>query len=773
MRVKVMKDYPMIEYVRIRNFKSFKNATIKFKPGYTAITGPNGSGKSNIFDAICFTLGIGTLKMLRAGRLLHLVRRGADKAEVEVSINHSGRVLRIYRRINPKGGSVYKLNGRRVSLRELEVELSKIGIRKYGYNIVSQGDVTLIIEMTPRERRQILNEISGVAEFEEREKEIMSELLRVDEKLREAEAILRERERRLEELKTQVERLREYVEAEKMLKAAEAAIMRNQIAELEERIRSIKVEEPGFDESALRSVEEKLARAESRVRMLESDPLLRKAFEVSALAIEIEKKRRNLSKLLEKIEVYGGYSRLPKKVVESDGYIGVVGDILKPKSGYETPYTASLWGRLRDIVVSTYEQAVKLANTLSSSGKRWRIIPLDVLKENRRGNPPGWSLGHMADYVEYDERFKPLVDLLLGGTVLVKRIEDVPRSRVGTWRFVSMDGVVLERSGILICGKVRREALDRSEYAKLIAKVEELKLEIKELEGKVEGYDPDAAKAIQDELSRMKMMVQQLRDRRDRLLRLKLEVTERRRRAASEMGMLKARIESLKERLAQLGNVPNIDPSEAFGLAERMRLKLRLLSPVNHRAEEEYREALKEYNKINSRVQLVKEERNKVMEALEEVRREKKRVLQETLERLSGEFNRTFKDLTGGEGVLEVDDIEDPESGLEIKVNLPGKKMATIDQLSGGEKSISALAFIVAIQKLRPAPFYLFDEADLMLDPRNAKKYAEMLKRIGRECQVIAISLKRETVEPADHIIGVTMRNGVSKIVAVDMAEET
>ncbi len=767
-----MKDYPMIEYVRIRNFKSFRNATVRFKPGYTAITGPNGSGKSNIFDAICFTLGIGTLKMLRAGRLTHLVRRGADKAEVEVSINHSGRVLRVYRRINPKGGSVYKLNGRRISLKELEVELSKIGIRKYGYNVVSQGDITLIIEMTPRERRQILDEISGIAEFEQREKEIMSELQRVNEKLREAEAILGERKKRIEDLKTQVERLKEYVEAERMLRAAEAALMRGEIEKLEERIRNLKVEEPDFDDSALRSVEEKLARAESRVRMLESNPLLRKAFEVSALALEIEKKRRQLSKLLEKIEMYGGYSRLPKRVVGSDGYIGVVGDILKPKTGYEIPYTASLWGRLRDIVISTYEQAVKLANALSSSGKRWRIIPLDILNEKGREDPPEWSLGCMADYVEYDERFKSLVNFLLGGTVLVERIGDVPKSYVGSWRFVSLDGVVLERSGILTCGKVGREALDRAEYANLIGKVEELKSEIKDLEGKVEGYDPDAAKSVQDELYRMKGMVKQLRDRRDRLIRLKLEAAERIRRAASEMGMLKARVESLKERLAQMGDVPEIDPSEAFGLAERMKLKIRLLSPVNHRAEEEYKEALEEYDKINLRVKLVREERNKIMEALEEVRRERRRVLQETLDRLSREFNRVFKDLTGGEGFLEVDDIEDPGSGLEIKVNLPGKRMATIDQLSGGEKSISALAFIVAIQKLRPAPFYLFDEADLMLDPRNARKYVEMLRKMGKECQVIAISLKRETVEPADHIIGVTMRDGVSKIVAVDMGEE-
>ncbi len=102
-----------------------------------------------------------------------------------------------------------------------------------------------------------------------------------------------------------------------------------------------------------------------------------------------------------------------------------------------------------------------------------------------------------------------------------------------------------------------------------------------------------------------------------------------------------------------------------------------------------------------------------------------------------------------------------------MRVSLPNKKPVTIDSLSGGEKSLSALAFILAAQKLRPSSLYVFDEADAMLDGVNCKRYARALKDLSRRAQVIAISLKKETLEEADHLIGVTMRNGESKIVAV------
>ena len=194
-----------IEKIRLRNFKSFgRRAEIPFFKGFTVITGPNGSGKSNIIDSILFCLGLSTsTKQLRAERLTDLVHNGKKDAEVSIIFAENGKRYEISRKvkITEKGYySYYYLNGKSVSLSDIHNFLSQFGIYSDAYNVVMQGDVTRIIEMSPFQRRKIIDDVAGISEFDEKKEKALDELERVRESIEKLEAVIAEVNDRLQSL---------------------------------------------------------------------------------------------------------------------------------------------------------------------------------------------------------------------------------------------------------------------------------------------------------------------------------------------------------------------------------------------------------------------------------------------------------------------------------------------------------------------------------------------------------------------------------------------
>ena len=121
----------------------------------------------------------------------------------------------------------------------------------------------------------------------------------------------------------------------------------------------------------------------------------------------------------------------------------------------------------------------------------------------------------------------------------------------------------------------------------------------------------------------------------------------------------------------------------------------------------------------------------------------------------------------GGEAELQLENLENIfESGLTIKARPRGKKILLLSALSGGEKSIASLAFIFAIQKYDPSPFYVLDEVDMFLDGVNAETVSRMIKRKSQDSQFIMVSLRKVALKEANHVYGVTMRDtGVSEMI--------
>ncbi|HVP97536.1 chromosome segregation protein SMC [Methanoregula sp.] len=209
-----------ITELEIDNFKSFSKKTkIPFLEGFTVISGPNGSGKSNIIDSILFVLALSSSRNLRAEKLTDLINLNSGKNIAEVAIAFSDGT-KIRRRIKRTGNGYYSynyLNDRLCKQGDIVDHLAKFGIIPHGYNVVMQGDVTRIMEMSDFERRKIIDEIAGVSEFDTKKQQSLSELDVVRERIEREELLLIELAKRAHELKKEREHALEYQKWQKEL----------------------------------------------------------------------------------------------------------------------------------------------------------------------------------------------------------------------------------------------------------------------------------------------------------------------------------------------------------------------------------------------------------------------------------------------------------------------------------------------------------------------------------------------------------------------------
>ena len=193
-----------ISELEIDNFKSFARKTrIPFSQGFTVVSGPNGSGKSNIIDAILFVLGLSSSHSLRAEKLTDFINISSNRSTAEVALRFSDgtRIRRRIKRTENGYYSYFYMNDRLSKQSEVADFLGgQLGVRPHGYNVVMQGDITRIIEMSDLERRRVIDEIAGVAEFDHRRDQALAELEVVRDRVEREELLLLEASRRLEEL---------------------------------------------------------------------------------------------------------------------------------------------------------------------------------------------------------------------------------------------------------------------------------------------------------------------------------------------------------------------------------------------------------------------------------------------------------------------------------------------------------------------------------------------------------------------------------------------
>ena len=229
-----------ISSLKMRGFKSFKKADLLFPEDFSCLAGPNGSGKSNVCDAIRFVTGEQRLKALRAKKVKDLICHNSKVADVLMTlVDKEGKKTELRRAIREDGKISYRLNGKKATRGTIVETLKKYSLDETGRNIIAQGEVQRIIEMNGRQRREIIDGVAGISEFEAKKKEAMHELETVENRMREANLVLGEREAFLHELGREKGRAESYVSAREMHQRAKATLIHNELSASESRVNRI------------------------------------------------------------------------------------------------------------------------------------------------------------------------------------------------------------------------------------------------------------------------------------------------------------------------------------------------------------------------------------------------------------------------------------------------------------------------------------------------------------------------------------------------------
>ncbi len=329
-------------------------------------------------------------------------------------------------------------------------------------------------------------------------------------------------------------------------------------------------------------------------------------------------------------------------------------------------------------------------------------------------------------------------------------------------------------------------------------KLEEIDRELKEAKAII-SESKEAAKELEVELQGLLKIEEQTSSEVDRLRDKKDRIFEQKTKLSGEIDKLETKLDTHADLMVQLKvkvqalegalkeaeeecaryevhvkqPLPPMDTLQATIRDSEVRMAR--MEPVNMRSIEEYDVQVKRRDELKEEFKQLEKQRKDLIKLVDELNKKKKYGLYKVFDAIDKNFQEIFALLSnGGEAMLKLENPDEPfEGGLIIEARPPNKKVLRLHSLSGGEKSLTALAFTFAIQQFDPSPFYLLDEVDMFLDAVNAEMVARMIARNSEVAQVLMISLRKVTLTKADHLYGVTLlANGVSDIVGkVNLAE--
>ena len=214
--------------------------------------------------------------------------------------------------------------------------------------------------------------------------------------------------------------------------------------------------------------------------------------------------------------------------------------------------------------------------------------------------------------------------------------------------------------------------------------------------------------------------------------------------------------------------------SKVKNMTADLKKQIRALGDVNVNAVEDYKNLLERYDLLKTQHDDLAQSEEALMKIIDDLDEEMRKQFEEKFVQIKEQFNIVFKQLFGGgKGTLELMEDEDIlEAGIKIIAQPPGKKLQNMMMLSGGEKSLTAISLLFAIQNLKPSPFCLLDEIEAALDDSNVKRFAQYLHKLTANTQFIVITHRRGTMSAADVLYGITMQEkGVSTLVSVNLIE--
>jgi chromosome segregation ATPase len=768
-----------LKSISMKGFKSFpERVSLEFSPGVSVIVGPNGSGKSNITDAVLWALGEQSPGAIRGASMQDVISAGGKgigqrrSAEVEVVIDNSdGRAatefseIAVERRLDRSGDGLYRLNGARCRLADVTDVLSDTNLGREMHSVISQGRVEKIVHSKPRERRLLVEEAAGLGKHRKRRRRAELKLGAARDNLdraldveREARAHLRplKRQAQAAEIGARIEReelgLRARLVSEELRFGADRAAAATAAATKARGIRS--------------QLEERLAAVSKRRREAEERFAAR------------DRERTQAWGLLTKLR--GESERIAVRVNSLSGREAEV------EAGLEH-LRAELGPLTLDVGPGSApgERARKLEEELGEvdAGLKIAVEGLHVARSATAAESAReTALGDVRAGAERATRHARRAEGLLG-----ERHREALRQRVAAGEALLDDvrGALAAVEGV---GAAIRARVERTERLVVGGKDDgdEIADEMRAC-SQQEFELQSEMKAASDALTKAEVDAAHLGDRRAE--------------AERELGLIAEKLgEEIPPAEQALSDEERADIDRRLERLERRRAQI---GPVNPLAEREYDEAREHVEALQAQREDTERAMRELESLIREIDEEIERAFEQTFEATATNFEEMVEHLfPGGRGRLrrvslrpvrdavpvavEGEDgepaepeVEEPEEerdefGVEIEVTPQGKSTRKLSLLSGGEKSLVALAFVFAVFLARPCPFYILDEVEAALDDANIDRFLQLVRRFSDRAQFVIVTHQKRTMDAADVLYGVSMGgDGVTKVVSRKLPRET
>lgn len=744
-----------LKSLELSGFKSFaKKSSLEFNVPVTAVVGPNGSGKSNVAEAFRFVLGEQSMKSMRGKRTEDLIFNGGEnqprgnRASVKLVFDNTKRLLNIdfdevslERVIHRDSLSEYFINGSQVRLRDIVELLAGAHIGSSGHHIISQGEADRILNSNIRERREMIEDALGLKVFQYKKEESQRKLERTQENMDKVESLRKEIAPHIKFLKKQVEKVEKTIALREELKSIYTEYLSRESAYLAATEKALADESSG-PKKDLERLEKELSAAkkvleESKHKDVKSDELM-------SLEAKLKSTRESRDEVV-------------RTIGRIEGEIGSLEKMLAREKASANAEVATVeFSKVKGLVENidgfcdSIENASDMASVKAVLGKIRHSLKafLDSNKNTKAESKAGdlekeiAVLKHRKVEADAESKEKETELAKLSGAYssLQKDIEKEKDSSRDAEK--SMFRIMAEENELR--GKL---SVIRVREDKLRLEKEDFKRELEEGAVLI-GRDVYAFESDKTERPAEERHFQE----------------ERRR-----------QIEKIKVRLEDQGGISPGDVMKEY-------------KETSERDEFLARELVDLETSSQSLIALIKE-------------------LEEKLDTLFAEgiekINKQFKDFFvlmfgGGEASLAVveekkrkraalspeelaemgieasDDEEEEETelGVDIRVNLPRKKIKGLEMLSGGERALTSIALLFAISQVNPPPFIILDETDAALDEANSKKYGDMVENLSKHSQLIVITHNRETMSRAGVLYGITMgREGSSKLLSIAFDE--
>ena len=738
--------------LELQGFKTFaQKTTLSFLPPkggvspITAVVGPNGSGKSNFSDAIRWVLGEQSLKLLRGKESQDVIFSGSEGrgrsgfAEVSMTFNNEDRTMPIdfaevtvTRRLYRDGNSEYLLNGSAARLSDIQLLLAQANVGQRSYSVIGQGMVDHILVSSPEERKAFFDDATGVKQFQIKRHESMLKLKRTYENLAEVEMLLTEIEPRLKSLKRQVSRLQERAEVEKKLRELEHGYFGTMWWQL-------------VDE--LSGVREKFGR----------------------LDIQVNKETSDVAALVEKVTAMEREEK--DKDVQDDGLVAIqkeYNETQKKRSGF------------RDEQFKVQKE-IEMAKVRAQSN--WAPLPLTKIIEGIEGVTLG--LKGLREMKDLDAVYARIDEMLSASTTLVSRLQrPSPEDVVADPKAIAR---IVELGEMIAASEAELKTLEESMKSRAVT----------EKQVRTELFD------LQRDLRQKQQAIHLVENQRNAVAIDLARLEERQANLGRDMDeQLKEAAGDIRGRRVEL----TVDTAAAYPEIQRLRYKLELIGGIDPEIVKEFEETNARFSFLDGQVGDLRSAVADTEKIIDELDEEIHKQSEKAFKKINDEFEKFFKMLFGGgscslvkmsreevkldaaddldEAVaqlgetekiaLRIREREDRVVGIDIQATPPGKKLKSLNLLSGGERALTSIALVSAIMAVNPGPFVVLDEVDAALDEANTFRFAGILEELAKLTQFIVITHNRATMEKADVLYGVTMGDdGVSNLLSVNLSDVT